>query len=153
MLNTANKLNTEGCTKSTRGHGEKRPRKEQAAIVALLANPTIPKAAEAAGISEATLWRWLQRDDFQEKYQNAQAKVFDGALISLQGAATEAVACLRRNLGSENPWAAVQAARAILHYGLKSRDLFDTQARMTALETALKAREWAEERERLGQDN
>src|SRR6185312_4812372 len=64
-----------------RGHGDKLGRKAEAAIVALLAHPTMPEAAKAAGVSETTLWRWLQRDDFRKKYREAQAKVFDGALL------------------------------------------------------------------------
>ena len=131
------------------GHGEKLARKEQAAIVALLAHPTIPGAAKAAGISETTLWRWLQRDDFREKYTEAQAKVFDGALVSLQGATMDAVNCLRRNLDCKNPWVAVQAARAILHYGLRSREIFDQDRRIAKIEAALQAREEADEARRL----
>ena len=66
-------------------------RKEQSAIIGPLAHPTIPEAAKAAGICEATLGRWLQSDDFRDKYTDAQSKVFDGALVSLQGATMDAV--------------------------------------------------------------
>jgi RES domain-containing protein len=135
------------------GHGEKLARKEQAAIVALLAHPTIPEAAKAAGISETTLWRWLQRDDFREKYRKAQDKVFDGALASLQGATMQAVNTLLRNLSCKNPSAEVQAARAILHYGLKSHDIFDTDQRIAKIEGAIQDREEADEARRsFGQD-
>jgi hypothetical protein len=146
MKNATRKLHTdrEGLSKGT-GHGEKPAHKKDAAILALLAHPTIPEAAKAAGISESTLWRWLQVDDFREKYREAQNKVFDGALVSLQGATMEAVDCLRRNLKCNNPWAAVHAARAILHYSLKSREIFDQETRIAELEKALKAREEAEE--------
>src|SRR6185312_11902969 len=127
-----------------RGHGDKLGRKAEAAIVALLAHPTMPEAAKAAGVSETTLWRWLQRDDFRKKYREAQAKVFDGALGSLQGASTEAVNCLRRNLTCGNPSAEVQAARTILDYTLRARQLFELETRITFLETALAAREEAD---------
>ena len=126
------------------GHGEKLSRKAEAAIVALLAHPTMPEAANAAGVSETTLWRWLQREDFQKKYKETQSKVFDGALGSLQGATTEAVNCLRRNLSCGTPSAEVQAAKTILVYTLKAREVFDYEARIAALEAALKAREEAE---------
>lgn len=127
-----------------RGHGDKLERKTEAAIVALLAHPTMPEAAKAAGVSETTLWRWLQRDDFRKKYREAQDKVFDGALGSLQGASTEAVACLRRNLTCNNPSAQVQAARTILDYTIKAREMFDLENRLVLLEAALKAREDAD---------
>jgi hypothetical protein len=127
-----------------RGHGDKLDRKTEAAIVALLAHPTMPEAAKAAGVSETTLWRWLQRDDFRTKYREAQSKVFDGALGSLHGATTEAVNCLRRNLNCGNFSAEVHAARTILDYTLKARELFDLENRIALLEAALKAREEAE---------
>ena len=131
--------------REARGHGDKLGRKAEAAIVALLAHPTMPEAAKAAGISETSLWRWLQRDDFRKKYRDAQDKVFDGALGSLQGASTEAVDCLKRNLTSGTASAEVQAAKVILEYTIKARELFGMEARITQLEAALKAREEAEE--------
>lgn len=143
--NTAIKERTESITpRLNRGHGDKLGRKSEAAIVALLANPTMPEAAKAAGVSETTLWRWLQRDDFRKKYREAQDKVFDGALGSLQGASTEAVNCLRRNLTCGNASAEVQAARTILDYTLRAREMFELENRVVQLEAALKAREEAE---------
>lgn len=141
---TALKLTDLSSSQKPRGHGDKLERKTEAAIVALLAHPTMPEAAKAAGVSETTLWRWLQRDDFRKKYREAQDKVFDGALGSLQGASTDAVSCLRRNLACGNPSAEVQAARTILDYTIKARELFDLQNRIALLEAALKAREEAE---------
>jgi hypothetical protein len=143
--NTARKLTDDlGSDQKPRGHGDKLERKTEAAIVALLAHPTMPEAAKAAGVSETTLWRWLQRDDFRKKYREAQEKVFDGALGSLHGATTEAVNCLRRNLSCGNPSAEVHAARTILDYTLRARELFDLENRIALLEAALKAREEAE---------
>jgi transposase len=127
-----------------RGHGDKLERKTEAAIVALLAHPTMPEAAKAAGVSETTLWRWLQRDDFRKKYREAQDKVFEGALGSLQGASTEAVSCLRRNLACSNLSVQVQAAKAILDYTIKAREMFELEHRIAILEAALKAREEAD---------
>jgi hypothetical protein len=144
--NAARKLHADGRRVANRtGHGDKLARKEQAAIIALLAHPTIPEAAKAAGISETTLWRWLQRDDFRQKYREAQNKVFNGALASLQGATMEAVKTLLRNMNCKIPSAEVQAARVILHYTLETHKMFDLETRIAQLEAALKAREQAEE--------
>ena len=46
------------------GHGEKLTRKKEQAIVALLTEPTITRAADSAGIAEATLRRWMRLDEF-----------------------------------------------------------------------------------------
>ena len=151
--NSARKVHNYEPRESGAGHGEKLARKEQAAIIGLLAHPTIPEAAKAAGISETTLWRWLQKDDFREKYRQAQNKVFEDALISLQGATLEAVTCLRRNLKSENLWVSIHAAKVLLHHSLKAREIFDQEERIAKLESKLRAREEAEAQGRpFGQD-
>lgn len=124
--------------RATAGHGEKLTRKANAAIAALLSEPTLADAAACVGISETTLWRWLQRDDFRQKLKQAQETVFDGALNNLQSSTTEAVNCLRRNLNCKRPSVQVQAARSLLHFTLKARELFDQEARITELETRLK---------------
>ena len=39
--------------------------KQERAIVALLAEPTLGAVAKAAHISDVTLWRWMQEPDFK----------------------------------------------------------------------------------------
>jgi DNA-binding MurR/RpiR family transcriptional regulator len=124
-------------SREARGHGDKLERKAEAAIVALLSHPTIPEAAKAAGVSQTTLWRWLQREDFQGKFREAQNKVFDGALGSLQGASADAVQCLRRNLNCGNPPSEIAAARAILDFTMRARELIELTERVSSLEGVL----------------
>jgi hypothetical protein len=127
--------------RATTGHGEKLSRKCNAAITALLTQPTLADAAASVGISETTLWRWLQRDDFRLKLRQAQETVFDGALKNLQSLTSEAVICLQRNLRCKRPSVQVQAARTILHFSLKSRELFDLETRISELESRIQERE------------
>ncbi len=47
-----------------RGHGQKLMAKQEALIAALLTERTYSAAATKAGISEATLYRWLNRPAF-----------------------------------------------------------------------------------------
>lgn len=47
------------------GHGEKLSRKQEALVAALLIEPTHAAAALKAGISEATLHRWLRLPGFR----------------------------------------------------------------------------------------
>jgi DNA-binding MurR/RpiR family transcriptional regulator len=121
-------------------------RRHEGVIVALLSNPTIKDAANAASVSESTVWRLMQRDDFLKRYREAQDKAVDGALGALQGAATLAIESLKKNLSCGTPAAEVQAAKAILDFTFKARDQFDHAARLKQLEGALKAREEAERR-------
>ena len=115
-------------------------RRQEAVLTALLSNPTIKDAAAAAGVAESTVWRLMQRDDFQKAYREAQEKIFDGALGSLQGATTSAVDCLIRNLSCGTPSAEVQAAKTILDFTMKARELLDLGERVRELErrTALR---------------
>ncbi|HEX8146584.1 MAG TPA: transposase family protein [Pyrinomonadaceae bacterium] len=124
-------------------------RRHEAVIVALLANPTIKGAAAAAGVNESTVWRLMQREDFQKAHRAAQEKALDGALGTLQGATTEAVACLQRNLSCGTPAAEVAAAKTLLDFTFKAREQFGLADRLKSLELMLKAREEADKRRRL----
>jgi transposase len=114
-------------------------RNQEKAIVALLAHPSISDAAKSAGVSESSIWRWLQDETFRKHYRKAQDKVFDGALGSLQGATTQAVDCLVRNLTCKMPSAEVTAAKTILDFTMKARELLDLSARVEELERAIAA--------------
>jgi hypothetical protein len=124
-------------------------RRHETVIVALLANPTIKAAAAAAGVNESTVWRLMQREDFQKAYRGAQEKALDGALGTLQGAAAEAVATLQRNLKCGVPAAEVGAAKVLLDFTLKAREQFGLGDRLKTLELMLKAREDADRRRRV----
>ena len=124
-------------------------RRHEAVMVALLANPTIKEAAAAAGVNESTVWRLMQREEFQKAYKAAQEKALDGALGTLQGAAGEAVATLQRNLKCGVPAAENGAAKVLLDFTLKAREQFGLDARLKALELMLEAREEADKRRRL----
>lgn len=115
-------------------------RRHEAVIVALLTNPTIKDAAVEANVSESTVWRLMQRDDFQQRYKDAQAVALNGALGSLQGVATLAVDALRDSLSSVIPQVKVQAAKVILDFTLKTREQFGLEERIKELERRLRDR-------------
>ena len=122
-----------------KGHGEKLGRKEEQAILALLTHPTIPEAAAACGVGEATLWRWMQEPEFRDRYRQARRQVLEGAIASLQQAAGEAAATLRALLTAESETVRLGACRAILEQATKGADLLDLEARIAALEVGREA--------------
>ena len=122
-----------------KGHGEKLGRKEEQAILALLTHPTIPEAAAACGVGEATLWRWMQEPEFRDRYRQARRQVLEGAIASLQQAAGEAAATLRALLTAESETVRLGASRAILEQATKGADLLDLEARIAALEVGREA--------------
>jgi hypothetical protein len=79
----------------TAGHGEKLSRTQERAIAALLAQPTIVKAASAAGVGERTLRRWLKDTGFRIAYDTARREIVDHAVARLQATAGEAVDTLQ----------------------------------------------------------
>ena len=54
------------------GHGEKRSRKQEQAIASLLREATLESAAQAVGVGESTLRRWLQQPEFHRAYRAAR---------------------------------------------------------------------------------
>jgi hypothetical protein len=123
------------------GHGQKLSRKEEAAISALLTQGTLAEAASLAGIGDATLRRWLQRDDFQAAYRRARRETVSQAVAHLQRVSGEAVETLRTIMVDDQKPAnaRVTAARVILDVSIKAVELEDLEVRIAALEALLAA--------------
>src|SRR5437764_9980785 len=115
--------------------------RQEKAIIALLNQPTMKEAAEAAGVSEVTLWRWLQNADFRSSYMEARRLAVQRAIARTQAATSEAVETLREVIrdksakGSER----IAAAKAILDYAMKGVELEDYEQRLEELEAKLAA--------------
>ena len=77
------------------GHGEKLTRKQEAAIAALLTEPSIAAAALKTDIGEATLQRWLKLPAFDCAYRDARRQLVRDAVGRLQGAVGDAIDTLR----------------------------------------------------------
>ncbi len=124
-----------------KGHGEKLSRKQEQAIAALLSAPTIKDAAKACGVSEVSLWRWLQLPDFAAAYRAARRQVVERAVSELQAATGEAVETLKRNLHCEQASVEIRAAQIILEQAVKGVELIDLQERVERLESLLAEQE------------
>lgn len=110
--------------------------KQAQAIAALLSHPTIIEAAASVDVGERTLRTWMGQPAFRAALRDMRGRLFESVACELVAAAKEAVACLRRNLDSENPIAEVMAAKAIMDYTLKSHEALDLDARIAKLEGA-----------------
>lgn len=120
-----------------RGHGEKITRKQEQAIAALLAQPSVGEAALAANIAESMLYRWLQKHDgFKTAYQAARREVVRQAIVQVQSACGKAVETLRSIMDDSNAPASarVSAARTVLDMAVKAVELEDLEQRIAALE-------------------
>lgn len=115
------------------GHGSKR-RLWPKAIAALLSASNFSKAAKLAGVSRETLGRWQHDPEFRAALDVARREIVSGAILRLQAATTDAVDALHRCLASRAPTVQLSAARTILEYALKAKELEDIEARLAALE-------------------
>lgn len=114
------------------------PRWDQA-IVALLSEPSLARAASSAGISQATLWRWMQQPEFARRYRQAQRQVLTHTIARLQATASDAAAVLHEiALNPAIPASArVSAARSILENAMKAAEFDTVVERMSDLERTL----------------
>jgi hypothetical protein len=128
--------------KSYRRWGLTMPRRsrQEAALVALISEPTVKAAAEASGISQPTLFRYLQDAKFCEQYRRAKRSLLEAALGDLQKASSEAVSTLRGVMADTSAGASsrVQTARAILSFAIQTGELEDILRRLEAIESRLK---------------
>src|SRR5947209_7403705 len=102
------------------GHGEKMSRKQEPAVAALLAEPTVTAAAAKAGVSEATLRRWMASPAFAAACRDARRQVVCAAVERLQGAVGLAVDTLRTVAGTgAKDSDRVRAAVALLDHAFR----------------------------------
>src|SRR5262245_29807917 len=102
------------------GHGEKLSRQQEAAIAALLTEPTLADAATAAGVGEATLRRWLRLPAFRAAYRRARRELVEEAVGRVQAATGQAVdALLQVARHGERDGDRVRAAVALLDHAFR----------------------------------
>jgi hypothetical protein len=116
------------------GHGEKLTRKKEQAVAALLEQPTVRRAAAAAGVSERALRLWLRQPNFKAAYGEARRQLLEHALSRLQRASQKAVGTLVRALRAGRDGDRIRAALGILDRAMAGGELLDVLGRVEALE-------------------
>lgn len=111
----------------------KRTNKDKA-IIALLEHTSIRKSANACGLSEETIYRYLKEDDFIREYREARRQTVETAISNIQSATGEAVETLKRNLHCEIPAVEVRTAQIILENAVKGVEVMDFGERLERIE-------------------
>ena len=110
--------------------------RQQRFLAVLLTSPTVRAAAEAAGISERTGWRYLADAEVKRALSQALdselAHATRRAVTAMTGA-LETLEGIHRDPGAPTG-ARVSAARAILDVGPKLREALDLAERVARLE-------------------
>ncbi len=112
-----------------------KPTNKENALNALLNTNSIKDASKACKLSEKTIYRYLEDEDFQKEYRQARRSLVETSIGQLQKATSEAVETLIRNLHCENANAEIRSAQIILETAYKGIELIDILERLENLET------------------
>jgi hypothetical protein len=135
-----------GAAQSKEQPGDALTSKQEKAIVALLSEGTTKEAAAKAGVTETTLWRWLQLPEFQSRYRAMRRQLVEVAVSELQSNASAAVRRLRAIIDDDKAPVSSQvaAARIIIEQSIIGIEKMDLVERMDNLE------KWVKEQEKRG---
>lgn len=102
--------------------GAKLTAQQEKALVALVSGLTQLDAAAAAGVSETTVWRWLQMPYFRERLEAMRHEATAGAIGLIQTNSSKAADALLAIINDKKQPAAarVAASRALLEFALRT---------------------------------
>ena len=125
------------------GHGAKTAAVRERAIVALLSERTIERAAQRSGVGERTLRRWLVEDDaFKAEYEGARRATFNAAMSRIHALTARAVDTLHDPLGDKkHPSVRLGAARTVAEIGMHQHDAETIIRKLGEIETAQRQRD------------
>lgn len=107
-------------------------------IASLLVCNTNREAAALAGISERTLYTYLNDPAFSAAYEAEKQRLIENAADQIQRSLEPAITALRTITEDKKAGktARVQAARTLLEYGIRLTEYTTLEARIKALEDA-----------------
>ena len=120
------------------GHGAKSQAVRDRAVLALLSEKSIPKAAAKCKIGERTLHRWLTSDAaFQAEYSAARQAAFEAGMSRVQALTGKAVEVLDELLdATDHPNVRLGAARTVAELSLHQHDADTILRKLDEIETA-----------------
>ena len=117
--------------------------KQEQALQAVISYPTLKEAALAAGVSETTLWRYMQDKAFARRLREARRDAVNHAVTRLQRASSDAVTVLDDLMKSDKAPASarISAARPVLDYAIRAAEIEELRARVDQLEDFIRAKQ------------
>lgn len=97
--------------------------KQEIAIRALLEGKNKREVAKEADISEATLYRWLEDENFRNVCRSIQNEIFQNSLGNICTLSEKAVETLERLLTCGNARIELETAKTLLNLGLKASEI------------------------------
>lgn len=117
---------------------ERRPNRrlkgEDAFVIAMAQNNPVQEAARLAGLSRSQGFRLMNHPRILERIAELRRCAALGAATALSEAGTAAVGRLMALLACDNPSVALNAAKAMLEYGIRLRQEIGVEERLARLE-------------------
>ncbi len=122
--------------RETGGHGAKSQTVRDKAILALLSEKSLAKAAAKCGLSERTIHRWLTSDAaFKAAYAEARQAAFEAGMSRVQALTGKAIDTLDDLLGEkDHPNVRLGAARTVTELGIHQHDAETILRKLSELE-------------------
>jgi len=115
---------------------------QRKAIAAIMAHPSIPKAAAACKMSFKTLYRWMEEPEFRAELIQAEGDAIDQATRQLVMLQDPAISVFARSMAPDQPASIrLRAATAILDFMIRIRELRNMEQRLADLEEQVYGRE------------
>ena len=111
------------------------------AINSLLSAKDRSEAADQAGVSRKTLYRYLENEDFKRELSRRKNELLETGSCSLTAAVEKAISTLEELLDCKQPNIRRLTAVNILDYAVKLAELRDLEQRISRLEESINARE------------
>lgn len=112
--------------------------KRARALAALMTHPNVRSAAEACGVGERTLHRWLRDPEFAAQLAQVESELVDAAARRLLALTDDAIRSLAQLLvGSEDDSVRLRAAVAVLDQTARWREATAIERRLSILEKEL----------------
>ena len=111
--------------------------RQAAALPYLVATPSIEEGARLAHVGRATLYRWMQDDEFRSRLEQLRAEAAELARTELRGLMLKSVVVLAESLEDPNPNIRLRAAQMTLTTGLKIIDVESIERRLDRIDHAM----------------
>lgn len=105
-------------------------------IAGLLANTTVRATAQATGISEATIYKYLKDEAFKQEYEDRRRAMLEDNCHTLQANMNKAINELVEIIDNKatSPQVRLNAIDMLLRHTYKQTEMVDILARLDALE-------------------
>jgi hypothetical protein len=109
---------------------------DDALALALAQGKTVKQAAEQASVSERTVYRRLESEEFKAEVARLRAGMVERAMGALADGMADAAVRLRELIRSESEAVSLGACRSMIELGVKLKETCELEARVAAIEEA-----------------